>query len=309
MSIHIVADSLEEIHHRILSHLARHASFESSPRGRPIREELVSSFQLTDPRNRLILSPARAVNYGFAVGELCWYIRGDSDLRTMLYYNKRMSQFSDDGETINSAYGARMFNGSIGFPGQLANVIDELKRDPDSRRAVMHINRPMDLQRAVNKGSKDVPCTMSVQLLIRDRRLHMHVLMRSNDVVWGMPYDAFSFTCLQETFLLALQAEGVPVDGLGSYHHTAGSLHLYSDHFSLAEEVAKEAQARPAPMKPFTLNEMMYLSETIEPTVRKLDGFTTWTEPDPSSATYWMMERLLDHRAKRTAEEEKKESK
>jgi thymidylate synthase len=101
-------------------------------------------------------------------------------------------------------------------------VLEELKNDPDSRRAVMHINQPPDLGRAVGAGSKDVPCTMSLQLLIRDRKLHMHVLMRSNDVVWGMPYDVFSFTCLQEAFLYLLQEQGVPVDGLGCYHHTAG---------------------------------------------------------------------------------------
>jgi thymidylate synthase len=223
MSFYYSGDSLQDIHQVLMGTLNDDFDYESAPRGKPIRELIAASFTLTNPRNRLIDSPARNVNYGFAVGELCWYVRGDDDLATMLYYNKRMSQFSDDGKTINSAYGYRMFKDrwlgrrftgmghEIEDKSQLDNIIQELVKDPDSRRAVMHINEPGDLYRAVMDGSKDVPCTMSIQLLIRDRKLHMHVLMRSNDVVWGLPYDVFSFTCLQETF--PLQATGAGRSG------------------------------------------------------------------------------------------------
>ena len=315
MSFNFSAPSLEEIHQILLHTLHDDFDFRSAPRGKAIKELVAATFTLDDPRNRLILSPARNVNYGFAVGELCWYIRGDTDLGTMLYYNKRMSQFSDDGVTINSAYGARMLNGA---PSQFDDVVEELKRDPDSRRAVMHINQPHDLHRAVDRGSKDVPCTMSIQLLIRDRRLHMHVLMRSNDVVWGMPYDVFSFTCLQEAFLYVLQKEGVPVDDLGAYHHTAGSLHVYETHFGLAEEVSKENLVRPAPMKPFTREELEWLANEAEPKIRAsaAAGGIDWMTVDPipgnrterpAGTIDWMVSQLADHRHKRVLEKLSKE--
>ncbi len=307
-------DNLEEIYRELTDRLARHPEYESAPRGKAIREGIGAHFVLTDPRNRLITSPARNVNYGFAVGELCWYVRGDTDLETMLYYNKRMAQFSDDGKTINSAYGHRILKErwSARFPmpaaygrSQLDNVIDELRKDPDSRRAVMHINEPSDLLKAVEGGSKDVPCTMSLQLLIRERRLHMHVLMRSNDIIWGVPYDVFSFTCLQEAFLYMLQDAGVSVDDLGYYHHTAGSLHVYETHYTMAEEVGGETFYPPPPMMPFTLMGLQEIAEQVEPAIRMAapDGLFVNTF---SGTEGWMFDCLMDHRAKRLAEAEER---
>jgi thymidylate synthase len=317
MSYHIVVDDMETAHWDILSYLSQEAPFRSAPRGKAIKEALGLSFELTNPRNRLISSPARAVNYGFAVGELCWYVRGEDDLETMLYYNKRMAQFSDDGKTINSAYGNRLFRGRWGDPSgitdvvsQLDMVIDELRKDPDSRRAVMHINEPADLLRAVSSGSKDVPCTMSLQLLVRDRRLHMHVLMRSNDAVWGMPYDVFSFTCLQEAFLYMLQEGGIPVDDLGSYHHTAGSLHLYETHYGMAEEVSKERLDSPPPMKPFTLDALQVLAHGDEPSIRGESWADVWACPTPAAhddSIGWMYAQLCQHKNKRIVEARNKE--
>lgn len=322
MSFHYEADSLEEIHRALMSNLLYHPDANSAPRGKPIKELIVASFTLRDPRNRLILSPVRAANYGFGVGELCWYVRGDKDLETMRYYNKRMSQFSDDGITINSAYGNRIFKTRFRenqFTGmghdawdrsQFDNVLEELRRDPDSRRAVMHINEPLDLDRATTRGSKDVPCTMSLQLLVRDRRLHMHALMRSNDVVWGMPYDVFSFTSLQEAFLYKLQAIGVPVDDLGSYHHTAGSLHVYDTHFEMAEQVMREVQPDTLPMAPFALDALEQLAHEDEPGVRQDGWADLMASPTPAhheDSIGWMFAQLVAHKNKRIAEAPKQE--
>jgi thymidylate synthase len=322
MSFHACFDSLEEVHKGLMHELMENPDCESAPRGKPIRELIAASFTLTDPRNRLIRSPARAVNYGFAVGELCWYMRGDSDLATMLYYNKRMAQFSDDGVSINSAYGAYILNPSIGgIHSQWDLCVRELTADPDSRRAVMHINQPRDLWRAVSRGSRDVPCTLSLQLLIRNRRLHMHVVMRSNDVVWGLPYDVFSFTLLQEAFLHQLQEAGALVDDLGSYHHTAGSLHLYDTHYAMADQVTKETWQTSAPMKPVTLEELEWLATAYEPLCRASisDPLVPWniSFPDSSVLSFerdaeqttleWMAAMLVDHRDKRVIEKIEKE--
>lgn len=329
MSFNYWSESLHDIHKVLMMTLNDDYDYMSSPRGKPIKELIAASFTLENPRNRIIASPARNVNYGFAVGELCWYIRGDTDLETMLYYNKRMSQFSDDGQTINSAYGARIFTPNLYSSvrldaySQFENVVEELKKDPQSRRAVMHINQPRDLAKAVDSGSKDVPCTMSLQLLIRDRKLHMHVLMRSNDVVWGLPYDVFSFTCLQEAMLLVLKDEGVEVDDLGAYHHTAGSLHVYDTHFTMAEEVSKEDIPVPAQMEPFTLDGIRWLAETAEPLIResavtmKSDWASVPRNPEdfpfqgydaPQTTVEWMVATLVDHRDKRVLERLKKET-
>lgn len=306
MPFHHYASNLNELHHFLVEELVDRPEHESAPRGMRIKELIAPTITLTDPRNRLITSPARDVNYGFAVGELCWYVRGDRDLETMLYYNKRMAQFSDDGRTINSAYGARLMNSRWSqwgkYVSQLDNVVQELHRDPDSRRAVMHINEPYDLMRAIDEGSKDVPCTMSLQLFIRDRRLHMHVLMRSNDVIWGFPYDAFSFTCLMECFLHLLQEAGVPVDDLGHYHHTAGSLHLYERHWDMARAIKEESLQTPLPMSPFSLEKLRALVENHEPDIR-LNRAQEYPWQDEDGTIDWMLNQLILHRRKRDGEE------
>jgi thymidylate synthase len=70
--------------------------------------------------------------------------------------------------------------------------------------------------------------------------------MRSNDVVWGVPYDLFFFTMLQEYLATCL---GVRV---GEYIHFASSMHLYERHFSLAERILSTESVECAPMDPMT---------------------------------------------------------
>jgi thymidylate synthase len=68
--------------------------------------------------------------------------------------------------------------------------------------------------------------------------------MRSNDIVWGLPYDVFLFTMLQE-----LLASELSVD-IGSYFHYAASFHLYERHFKLAEEILSVDDGICSPMIP-----------------------------------------------------------
>lgn len=119
-------------------------------------------------------------------------------------------QFTNDG-IFHGAYGQRVY-------GQLSEVVETLRRDPDSRQAVMTIfNAATDLGR----GKNDIPCTLTIQFLIRKDKLNMRVNMRSNDVFLGLPYDLVQFGALQGAIAKALNVE------MGWYCHTAGSLHMY----------------------------------------------------------------------------------
>lgn len=311
MPYSIEADSLEEIHAKIVDELLNRPEHRSSPRGKLVHELLAATFTLRNPRNRLIKNKARNVNYGFAVGELCWYLRGDNDLETLLFYNKRASAFSDDGKTVESDYGGRLFNTWTAEVSQWDMCKTELLGDPDSRRAIMHINETRDLYRAVSgEGTKDVPCTLSIQLFIRDRKLHMHVVMRSNDCQWGTPYDVFSFTVMQELFMIELREFGCPVDDVGSYHHTCGSLHLYDYHFDAAKQICDEytlgkIDAHPMPAIE-AAQELQYLSEDFEPMMRRNwrdpsigGGYNDRQETESDSFLDWSIHRLIEHRNKR----------
>jgi thymidylate synthase len=280
---HYVADNFDSIFRDLVTDLLY--ARESRPRGQRIREQLVPTLQLTNPRARLLSSPARDANYRFATGEFFWYLRGARDVESVAYYNPRMRQWSDDGVTLNSAYGA------ILIP-QWRGLIDVLRADPDSRRAVATIYTSDYLTRE----TKDVPCTSTLQFLIRDGRLHLHVTMRSNDVIWGLTNDLFSFTLLQETFLIVMR-KYFPGLELGDYYHTAGSMHLYERHFVMAEEISNETRVGVStPMLPLD-------GRGIQ---RLLRGDEAWLRLNPGSClnelayhggVRWMVAKLNEHRA------------
>ncbi|MCH7992208.1 MAG: thymidylate synthase, partial [Gemmatimonadetes bacterium] len=72
-------------------------------------------------------------------------------------------------------------------------------------------------------SSKDIPCTIQFQFLVRDGRLNMITTMRSNDVFWGLPYDEWMFTNVQFAVAYALNMD------VGWYQHNTGSLDAYVD--------------------------------------------------------------------------------
>lgn len=299
------------IYDKLVHDLLKKPQFVCSPRGSKIHEQLGTQIVLYNPRARLLANPARDTNYGFGVGEFLWYYQGKRDLETMLYYNKRMISFSDDGKTLNSAYGYRLRgealedeNGNL-YPTQWEVVMKTLNDDHDSRRAVMLINRDEDEAKAVLFGSKDVPCTLSLQFFIRDNKLHLIVNMRSNDVIWGLTYDLFSFTLLQEVMLLDLKRTypGKFKDlELGKYIHNAGSMHLYERHFEMAEKIF-DWQGHPAkPMEPLDLFMLDKLC-TYEDLVRtdKMNSIDM-SEFVTGGCTTWMAQELNKHKEKRNAE-------
>jgi thymidylate synthase len=135
----------------------------------------------------------------------------------------------DDGQ-VHGAYGPRLFGAYES--SQADRVIELLNDNPGTRRAVIQIFDKMDV--AGDVRYTDVPCTLTMQFLVRSERLHLVVNMRSNDAYIGLPHDVFAFTMIQE-----IVASNLGVD-LGSYVHFVGSLHLYSDSLAKAESYLDE---------------------------------------------------------------------
>ncbi|WP_424533811.1 thymidylate synthase [Sphaerisporangium viridialbum] len=186
-----------------------------SPRGMATREVLNVNIRLTRPRARFLLpSTARILNPAFAIAETVWILSGSND-PWIFDFNDRLRQYADDG-VLRGAYGPRMRRWGEGID-QLARVIDILKADPDSRRALIQLYDPA--QDAA--GHRDVPCTLGFCFHLRKGRLHMSTTMRGQDVWVGLPYDLFFTTTLHELMAGWLDVE------LGDYHHHVGSLHLY----------------------------------------------------------------------------------
>jgi len=190
-----------------------YAGTDSSPRGMPIREILNSSVAV-NMKHPIVLNKARKLNYRFMAAEAWWILSGRDDVESIGKYCKAITKFSDDGETFFGAYGPRIFN-------QLGSVVDKILQDPDTRQAVLTIWRKNPPE------TKDVPCTVSVQWLLRDGKLHCIDTMRSNDVWLGFPYDVFNFSMLSWHILDRLRGVLTQPLELGTLFLNAGSHHVY----------------------------------------------------------------------------------
>ena len=226
-----VYDSFTDCYLDLAQQVYETPDYEAAPRGMAVREKLACKFTINNPLDRLPYVPARKFSVTYVIAELLWYLSADDKTDWIANYSSFWNSISDDGTTANSAYGARIFKPHPRIAGgtfsQWDYIKEELKNDPDSRRAVVHIRSPWDSV----KAKLDVPCTLSLQFFIRDEKLHLVAHMRSSDLILGIAYDVPAFTLMQE-----LMARELGI-GMGSYTHVSNSLHIYERHFGMVEEM------------------------------------------------------------------------
>ena len=200
-------------------------------------ELLGVAIRLREPRARVSRSEDRGKLFS-ALGELLWYVAGSDDLRFIKPYIPRYAEEAKEGK-IGSAYGPRLFR-MRGELNQLSNVAALLKRRPGTRRAVIQLFNAED----VASDEQDIPCTTTLQFLLRDGRLHLSVAMRSNDAYWGFPHDLFCFTMLQE-----MMGRYLDVD-LGDFIQYVGSMHTYENMCDRVERYLSEGHQQVTMMPP-----------------------------------------------------------
>lgn len=231
---------------------------------------------LTNPRARISRTETRGKPFS-ALGEFLWYLSKDNSLQFIEYYIARYNEFSDDGETIYGGYGKRLFNMHDKFD-QISNVIELLTRKKTSRQATIQIFDAEDIV----EDRKDIPCTCTLQFLIRDEKLHMITYMRSNDAIWGLPHDIFSFTMIQEIIARTLNIE------IGNYRHFVGSLHLYENKKDLAKKYLSEGfQSTKTVMPPMPIGNPWPSLEKLQEIEFKIRSSSEITLPDASLDVYW----------------------
>lgn len=200
---------------RVLCGDARNGSMESRD-GDVVGEVINAITVIDDPTRCIMRNKIRNMPMRYAIGELLWYLSGNRSLKAIQKYTKAWDRMSDDGVLVNSNYGYCLME-KFGF-NQIEQALMQLRDNPSSRQVVLHIKEARNL---IDHPTKDLNCTVCLQLFIRDGKLYMTTYMRSNDLWMGFPYDVFQFTCLQVLLAMELGTE------LGTYTHVAGSLHLY----------------------------------------------------------------------------------
>jgi len=208
---YIKRDNMNDLYRDAIELVSAEYDYVLSPRGMMIKEVNNAVLELTNPLNCLVTIPARKLNYVFAMLEKFQYVTGDSEPERLIHYNKNFSNFRNKYDFYDGNYAERLYY-------WLEYIYRLLKNDPDTRQAVMSVYGFQD-----RHESKDIPCTVSLHFMIRDGKLNLTTYMRSNDLLWGTPYDINGFCFIQEFLARALSVE------LGTYTHIVGSLHLYTE--------------------------------------------------------------------------------
>lgn len=177
--------------------------------------------QIDHPERRIITTPWRKFNPGYAEREWQWYLSGDRSVAEIKKYASIWDKMHGGDNIVNSNYGWQWMRNN-----QLGKVIDQLRQDPHTRQAWFSIFDGKEKE----QYTYDAPCTLAVGFDIVDGFLNMTVLMRSNDLVYGFCNDQYCWTKLQERVADEL---GIKI---GSYTHYARDMHIYEKHWHMKND-------------------------------------------------------------------------
>ena len=186
--------------------------------GHQMRFDLAEGFPLVTTKKLHVKS---------IIHELLWFIRGETNVRSLREAGVTIwDEWADEAGELGPVYGKqwRSWETNDGRTiDQLAWVIDEIRRNPDSRRLLVNAWNPGDIGRMALP-----PCHVLFQFYVAEGRLSCQLYQRSADVFLGVPFNIASYALLTE---MIAQATGLRP---GEFVHTLGDAHLYLNHLEQA---------------------------------------------------------------------------
>ncbi len=206
-----------------------------------------------DLRKGFPLVTTKKLHVRSIVHELLWFLRGETNVGSLRENKVTIwDEWADENGDLGRVYGAqwRDWRGSDGsHVDQIARVVEDIRRNPDSRRLVVSAWNPGELHLMAL-----APCHALFQFYVIDGRLSCQLYQRSADLFLGVPFNIASYSLL---VLMVAQVCGLKP---GDFVHTFGDLHLYSNHVDQArEQLAREC--RPLPVM------------RLNPSVTRLEDF------------------------------------
>lgn len=228
--------SFAELYHQALFQVIRLPQYETAPRGMKIKELINVQLTLENPSYNLFDNAVRDLPRKYLADELILYFAAVKSANLFEKASPFWGTIKNDDNTVNSAYGNLIFNlqNDTEIYSQWEWAVKSLKKDKDSRQAIMHYNRPYHQVFEYT----DFPCTIANQFFIRDNQLHLTSYMRSNDIFFGLTFDLPFFTMLMHVMMLELK-KTYPNLMMGTYTHFDGSLHAYERDFETLEKMLK----------------------------------------------------------------------
>jgi len=208
--------------------------------GRQLRFDLGAGFPLVTTKK---------VHLRSIIVELLWFLRGDTNVR---YLNENKVTIWDEWADANGELGPVYGYQWRSWPApngnqqghksidQISQVIDQIKKNPDSRRHIVSAWNVADIDRMAL-----APCHALFQFYVANGKLSCQLYQRSADVFLGVPFNIASYALL--TMMVAQVCNLAP----GDFVHTFGDVHLYSNHLDQARE---QLTRDPRPLPTMMLN-------------------------------------------------------
>ncbi|MBQ0124433.1 MAG: thymidylate synthase [Bacteroidales bacterium] len=190
------------------------------------------------------LLTTKKVHLKSIIYELLWFISGDTNIKYLKDHGVTIwDEWADENGDLGPVYGHqwRSWPAPDGKSiDQLSNVIDQIKHNPDSRRLIVSAWNPAEVDQMALP-----PCHSLFQFYVANNKLSCQLYQRSADVFLGVPFNIASYALL--TMMIAQVCGLQP----GTFVHTLGDAHIYTNHF---EQVATQLSRDPRPLPVMRIN-------------------------------------------------------
>ena len=212
------------------------------------------------------LLTTKKVHLKSIIYELLWFLRGDTNVRWLQEHGVRIwNEWADENGDLGPVYGSQWRawpDGKGGTIDQIAQVIDQIKNTPDSRRIMVSAWNVAEVP-----TMKLPPCHSLFQFYVAEGKLSLQLYQRSADLFLGVPFNIASYSLL---LMMVAHVTGLEP---GEFVHTFGDAHIYRNHF---EQVREQLAREPRPLPRMVLNPEVKSIDDYKYEDFTLEGYDPW---------------------------------
>jgi thymidylate synthase len=186
--------------------------------------------------------------------ELLWFLKGDTNINYLKENGVKIwDEWADENGDLGPVYGHQWRNWNSEEIDQITELIETLKKNPNSRRMLVSAWNPSVLPDTSKSFAENVangkaalpPCHAFFQFYVADGKLSCQLYQRSADIFLGVPFNIASYALL--TMMIAQVCNLLP----GDFIHTFGDAHIYNNHI---EQLELQLSREPRPLPKMVLN-------------------------------------------------------
>jgi thymidylate synthase len=212
------------------------------------------------------LLTTKKVHLKSIIYELLWFLRGDTNVRWLQEHGVRIwNEWADENGDLGPVYGSQWRawpDGQGGTIDQIAQVIDQIKNTPDSRRIMVSAWNVAEVP-----TMKLPPCHSLFQFYVAQGKLSLQLYQRSADLFLGVPFNIASYALL---LMMVAHVTGLQP---GEFVHTFGDAHIYRNHF---DQIREQLSREPRPLPRMVLNPEVKSIDDYKYEDFTLEGYDPW---------------------------------